>query len=107
MVFGGIQPAHVAISHKRYAKGRKAKAQCPICGDVVAYLALVRDWRGVMVCSDCKDPRHPQENIIIHTDPEALEHPSPLLDTASGSAVVRPRVIRATFILRPATVVVT
>lgn len=107
MTLGSIQPSLVSTSRKTYAKGSKAKAQCPICGDVILYRMLVQDWRGVWTCPDCKDPRHPQENIRINVDPEALEHAAPLLDTASGGAVVRPRIIRASFILRKVTVVVT
>ena len=59
----------VVTSHRLYSEGRKATAQCPICGDVIPYRDLVLDWRGVYVCPGCNDPRHPQENIIVHVDP--------------------------------------
>jgi hypothetical protein len=90
---------------KRFAEGRKAKAQCPICGDVILYPGLVRDWRGVYVCPDCNDPRNPQEHIHVYADPTALEHPRPLLDTESRDANVRPGVVRGTFSLGKVTAV--
>jgi hypothetical protein len=67
--------------HKRYAYGGSAKAQCPICGLVVKYHDLRKDWRGTWVCPDCLDPQHPQErppkNVV---DAIALQHPQPLRD---------------------------
>lgn len=104
---GSILPTMVTTSQKAYATGHKAKAQCPICGDVIRYLGMVTDWRGVRVCPDCNDPRHPQENVHIFADPEALQHPSPLLDTESTAGLVRagPRAV-ATMFLRQVTVTV-
>ena len=64
----------------RYAFGSRAKAQCPICGIVVKYRELVKDWRNQWVCPDCWDPKHPQEIQPHVTDPEALFHPRTLQD---------------------------
>ena len=67
--------------HKRFARGERAKAQCPVCGLVVKYLDLRKDYRGTWVCPDCLDPQHPQElpprNVV---DAIALRHPQPLRD---------------------------
>ncbi len=67
----------------RYAVGKRAKAQCPICGDVVKHNDLVKDWRGTWVCPECRDPKHPQEipppqHRVV--DAVTLRHPRPLLD---------------------------
>ena len=97
----------ISTSHREFSKGQKAKAQCPICGDVILYPGLILDWRGVWVCPDCKDPRHPQENIHIYADPEALEHAQPLRDTESGAGLVRPQGVAMTSFVGQVTVVVT
>ena len=97
--YGSVQPSEIITSHKRFAEGRRAKAQCSVCGDVILYRDLQRDWRGVYVCPDCLDPRHPQEHILVYADPEALEHPRPLLDRESGGTTVSLNgvIVRATF----------
>ena len=105
---GSVQPSLITTSQKKYATGRRAKAQCPICSDVILYKNLVLDWRGVWVCADCRDPKHPQENVQVYADPEALEHAQPLRDTEDGAGIVRAGPpIRATGVVRNPTVVVT
>ncbi len=65
----------------RFASGERSKAQCPICGLVVLYPSLVKDWRGTWVCPECLDPQHPQEIPPRDvTDAVQLRHPRPLLD---------------------------
>ena len=104
--WGSVQPSMIITQSKLYAEGRHAKAQCPICGDVILYKELKRDWRGVYVCPDCLDPRHPQEHILVYADPEALEHPAPLLDTNTASSLIRPERVSISLVLRQVTVVV-
>lgn len=67
------------ILSTRFAKGRRAKAQCVVCGLVVPYQSLVRDWRGVWVCSDCNDER--PADIITYVDAQQLRHPQPMKET--------------------------
>lgn len=74
-------------SRTRYASGKRAKAQCPICGLTCAYAEMTLDWRGVRVCPDCLDPKHPQETPVITADAVALRRPAPLLDTGTTEAV--------------------
>ena len=73
-----------------FARGRIAKAQCPICGLVVKYLDLRKDWRGTWVCPDCLDPQHPQEippkNVV---DAVTLKHPQPLRDNGLTRVYVK------------------
>jgi len=70
----------MTISNQRFAFGHKAKAQCPLCGDVVKYIILRQDWRGQYVCPDCWDPKHPQERQVNVLDTEALHHARVLQD---------------------------
>lgn len=74
-------------SRVRYAAGKRAKAQCPICGLVVPYTTMTLDWRGVRVCPDCLDPKHPQETPVVASDAVALRRPSPLVDTGTTESV--------------------
>ena len=76
----GIQSTNRRVLRRAFASGRRAKAQCPVCGLVQKYADLRQDWRGVWVCSDCWDPRDPQETILSVADAEILDHPAPLLD---------------------------
>ncbi len=73
----------------RFARGRKAKAQCPRCGLVMPYKRLRRDGykKDLWVCPDCFDPEHPQEKIKPASDPVALHHPQPLQDTGTTASV--------------------
>lgn len=95
------------IEPQRFARGRNAKAQCPICALVVPYRDLVRDWRNQRVCRDCYDPRHPQERPVRVTDPEGLEHPRPLQDEALTETPRRAFALHAQFAMGVFTVSVT
>jgi len=63
---------------KKYASGRFAKGQCPICGLVYPYTSFQPDWRGIYVCGDCVDV--PPPPINNYNDAQTLRHPRPLLD---------------------------
>ena len=67
MALGGrsTQETQRRVFNRQFARGTKAKAQCPVCGLVQKYLDLRQDWRGVWVCPDCWDPRDPQETISV------------------------------------------
>ena len=84
---GGVQETTHRTSRRRYASGKHAKAQCPVCGLVHRYVELRQDWRGVWVCRDCWDPKHPQERILSVADAESLDHPQPLLDEEPDNVV--------------------
>lgn len=73
-----MHPRNINVG-KRWARGVMAKAQCVICGLVVPYQSLMRDWRGTWVCRDCND--EPPSNIRVFTDAQALKHPQPLKET--------------------------
>ena len=81
--------------NRLFASGRRSKAQCPICGIVVRYTELVKDWRGTWVCPECNDPQHPQEkpprNVV---DAVVLRHPQPLRD--KGLTVIYPNGVAST-----------
>ena len=83
----GTQATERRVLKRAFASGRRAKAQCPICGTVHPYQTLVQDWRGVWVCPDCWDPRDPQETILSVADAEILDHPAPLLDQPPDNSV--------------------
>ena len=83
----GIQSTQRRVLKRPFATGKHAKAQCTICGLVDKYLNLRQDWRGVWVCQDCWDPRHPQETILSVADAEILHHPAPLLDQPPDNRV--------------------
>lgn len=80
MSSAGVQPTGKRVLNRQYARGSRAKAQCPVCGLVQPYLELRQDWRGVWVCPDCWDPKDPQEEILSVADAETLDHPQPLVD---------------------------
>ena len=61
-----------------YARGKYARAMCPVCGMEVAYRKLKRRWDGLWVCNSlgCFDKKHEQITPPKHIqDPQALEHP--------------------------------
>ena len=71
----------------RFARGSRAKAQCPVTGDVVPYDELVKDWRGQWVSEAGHDPKHPLDTPVVAVNPQALHHPRPLLDEGTTDAV--------------------
>jgi hypothetical protein len=70
---------------KRFAKGKYAKAECPLCGLNVPYKELVWDYRGQIVCKDCNDDAPWYYDRKIYNDPQALEHARPTHDTFDGT----------------------
>jgi len=64
-----------------YARGDLARAMCPVCGNVIPYMDLRRDWRGQFVCYDCDDEKPPQLlRVAPPADAQELHHPRPFLD---------------------------
>lgn len=68
-----------------FAKGARALARCPRCGDKVAYLDLVPDGqvKGQMVCPSCQDMKHPTELPFRTDEGIALRRPAPDTDDDS------------------------
>lgn len=62
-----------------FATGKYSKAFCGRCGLPWNYGDLREDGqvRGLRVCPDCWEPRHPQERPQKADDPIALRHPAP------------------------------
>lgn len=75
-----------------YARGNKALAECMRCGRRVKYRQLVEDGqvRGLNVCHECYDPKHPQETILGAHDPQALHDPSPEVSVPSDEGDAAP-----------------
>lgn len=70
-----------SVRSRRFATGKFAVAECPVCSLIVPYRTLVEDWRGVWVCPDCDDePPAVLERAEIPADAEGLAHPKPFLD---------------------------
>lgn len=59
--------------------GKHAKGLCMRCGQTCMLNALVEDGhvRGLLVCSECYDPKHPQEEPPSIDDPVTLDRASP------------------------------
>lgn len=70
----------------KYAKGRKALAECMRSGKRLPYKDLVRDGHidGLLVAPEWWEPKHPQEIPVRVDDPIALENPSPEISKPSG-----------------------
>lgn len=62
-----------------YASGKHAVGFCQRCGLPYGYLELVEDGqvKGLRVCLQCYDPKHPQERPSRGPDPIALRDPAP------------------------------
>jgi hypothetical protein len=63
----------------RYAKGLRAWGICQRSGKKVLLSDMVFDGqiKNLRVASDEYDPRHPQEQLLKMTDPQALWRPAP------------------------------
>lgn len=48
-----------------------ARAQCPRCGFDYKLRTLVKEWTGLRVCPDCRDPK-PEDLRPIRAKPEGL-----------------------------------
>lgn len=77
---GAIHTRAKRSGPRRFAHGKRAKFQCPICGLVMRHDVAVKDWRGQWVGPECNDPFHPQEIPVITDDAVALAHPRPSND---------------------------
>lgn len=75
-----------------YARGIHSVGQCGICGLPFPYTDLRPDGetRGLMVCQECWDPKHPQETPAKPIDPIALRRPSPMSVKNPGSTMSYP-----------------
>lgn len=67
---------------QKYASGAKAWGICQRCGQRHYLRNLVEDgqYPGLRVCTECYEPKQPQEYPVNVTDPEALRKPSPDID---------------------------
>jgi len=73
----------------RYARGSKAWGHCERCGIRHLLSALVKDgqYPDMLVCTECYDPKHPQERLPVIFDPVTLYDPTGDLDSqTSGDA---------------------
>ena len=53
-----------------YAKGTHALAVCDRCGWSYPYLSMKVEWNNLKVCSECYEPRQPQDTPArITADP--------------------------------------
>ena len=56
-----------------FATGKYALAICDRCGQQYKCTVLKKEWNGLMTCTECWEPKHPQlEKKDDPTDPEAL-----------------------------------
>ena len=61
-----------------FAVGKYSQAICDRCGYQYDYLELQKEWNGLLVCSECYEPKHPQlDPPYSRPDPEALKNPRP------------------------------
>lgn len=70
----------------KYAKGRKAIAECQRSGQKMRYRDLVEDGHipGLLVHPDWYEPKHPQETPVRLDDPIALYKPAPEISVPGG-----------------------
>lgn len=56
-----------------FATGKHAIAICDRCGQQYRFHQLRKEWNGLMTCSECFEPKHPQLETNHHrADAEAL-----------------------------------
>ena len=63
-------------------------AECDRCGRWRKSGKLRKEWTGLMVCSDCWEPRHPQESLRARVDrqaPQWVRPAQPGTDVSPGS----------------------
>ncbi|KKN55456.1 hypothetical protein LCGC14_0582260 [marine sediment metagenome] len=73
-----------------YARGHHAIAHCKRCGNKVLRRHLVFDghFPDLLVCTDCFDPKHPQDYLPDIHDPETIYKPTGDLDKAAANTLV-------------------
>lgn len=64
---------------RKYARGIKAWGECQRCGKRLKLQDMLFDEQipELRVCSECKDPKHPQDFLQALDDPVALWRPAP------------------------------
>ena len=56
-----------------FALGKFALGLCDRCGQQYKLLQLKKEWNGLLVCSECYEPKAPQIEPRFHpADPQAL-----------------------------------
>ena len=70
-----------------YAVGYHAIAHCKRCGDLTLRRWLVYDghFPDLLVCTDCWDPKHPQDYLPDIHDPETIYKPTGDLDEPTAN----------------------
>ena len=58
-----------------YARGKHARAISDRSGLEYPYLEMVREWNGLLVHTSEYEPKQPQLDPIVFSDPEALKMP--------------------------------
>lgn len=73
-----------------YAIGYRALAHCGRCGDLQLLRYLIPDGQfpDLLVCTDCYDPKHPQDYLSDIYDPETLYKPTGDRDKAVANLLV-------------------
>ena len=68
--------------------------ECNRCGDRVKLSRMVKDgqMRGLLVCPDCYDPRHPQD-VPLALKAERHEIPAPELSKPDGEGTEAPALV--------------
>jgi hypothetical protein len=65
------------MGHADYLKLGDSNAICDTCGFKYKHSELKEDWRGLMLCDKCWEPRHPQEFLRGVPDNPMQEKPRP------------------------------
>lgn len=70
-----------------FAKGSRAWGHCQRCGFRYFLKDLIHDGqiKGLLVCDDCYDPKHPLEHLPPLIDPMALRHATGDMDAAAAN----------------------
>ena len=74
----------------KYAVGYHAIAHCKRCGDLTLRRWLVYDghFPDLLVCTDCWDPKHPQDYLPDIHDPETIYKPTGDLEVVAANTTV-------------------
>lgn len=57
--------------------GRHVRGICDRCGFERPLIALRKEWTGLKVCSECWEPRHPQDFVKGVPDKQSVPDPRP------------------------------
>ena len=74
-----------------YARGDNAVAHCERCGFKYNRKELLYDgqYRDLLVCGDCWDPKHPQDYLPAMSDPISIRDPRSDQDSATNYTAVK------------------